>query len=105
MTRLVALHGFLGHPRDWDEFRKALKELSPQTDFQTIELPFKSGGRIPKSMGSWAKKFNQAQKSNHVERNILLGYSLGGRLALQAAIDKPGLWDEVVLVSSHPGLP
>jgi len=33
-----------------------------------------------------------------------MGYSLGGRLALQAVYDKPGLWDEVVLLSAHPGL-
>jgi 2-succinyl-6-hydroxy-2,4-cyclohexadiene-1-carboxylate synthase len=104
MIRIVALHGFLGRPSDWAPVAAALKKLAPNVDFQAVELPFKSSGRIPRSMAAWAKKFNQSQKSHHVERNILLGYSLGGRLALQAGLDKPGLWDELVLVSSHPGL-
>lgn len=33
----------------------------------------------------------------------LLGYSLGGRLAMQALIACPGAWSAVVLVAAHPG--
>lgn len=100
MTRIVALHGFLGHARDWEPLKASLTKLATDLDFQAVELF--SGGEI-QGLSEWAKKFNQEQRGRHVERNILVGYSLGGRLALQAAIDKPGLWDEVVLISSHPG--
>ena len=33
-----------------------------------------------------------------------MGYSLGGRLALHALVDRPGLWDAAVIISAHPGL-
>jgi len=104
MTRILAIHGFLGNSRDWEPLSSALKIYAPEVSFQAIDL-FKTrpGGKNPTAR-DWAKKLNQQEKNQHVERNILLGYSLGGRLALQAAMDKPGLWDEVVLISTHPGL-
>jgi 2-succinyl-6-hydroxy-2,4-cyclohexadiene-1-carboxylate synthase len=34
----------------------------------------------------------------------LLGYSMGGRLALAAAVEHPGLVDRLVLVSTSPGI-
>ena len=103
MTRIVALHGFLGQPEDWTELRNALHELAPGIIFEAIHLPFRSAPVLPRTTAAWAKEFNRSQLCHRLARNILIGYSLGGRLALQAAVDKPGLWDEVVLVSSHPG--
>ena len=35
---------------------------------------------------------------------ILLGYSLGARLALHALTQQPQLWDAAILISAHPGL-
>lgn len=35
---------------------------------------------------------------------ILLGYSLGARLALHALTQQPQLWDAAILISGHPGL-
>src|SRR5687767_12547154 len=104
MTRIVCLHGFLGRPSDWMPIQRAFSDLIPGVQCEAVDIfsslrTFKS-----KSMVDWAKSFNREQKSKHVERNLLIGYSMGGRLALQAAMDKPGLWDEVILVSSHPGL-
>lgn len=103
-TRLVALHGFLGQPEDLSHLKAAVFEKNPNIDFQIVDLMSTLTPTTKKSFQDWAKKFNQMQKNGHVERNILLGYSMGGRLALHAALDKPGLWDEVVLISTHPGL-
>ncbi|MEQ1664113.1 MAG: alpha/beta fold hydrolase [Bdellovibrionales bacterium] len=104
MTRILALHGFLGLPSDWDPIQKIIKKHSPETLFQSINLFSEKSLLQAASPKDLAKKLNQQQKNQHVERNILVGYSLGGRLALQAAFDKPGLWDEIALVSTHPGL-
>ncbi|MCW1925597.1 alpha/beta fold hydrolase [Luteolibacter arcticus] len=38
-----------------------------------------------------------------ISRNVLVGYSMGGRLALQALL-AGGPWDAAVLVAPHPGL-
>lgn len=35
---------------------------------------------------------------------VLLGYSLGGRLGLQALAARPSLWRGAIFVSTHPGL-
>ena len=38
------------------------------------------------------------------EKSILLGYSLGGRLALHACLSQPDLWQAVILIGADPGL-
>lgn len=35
---------------------------------------------------------------------ILVGYSMGGRLALHALLAQPELWKAAVIISAHPGL-
>jgi 2-succinyl-6-hydroxy-2,4-cyclohexadiene-1-carboxylate synthase len=35
---------------------------------------------------------------------VLLGYSLGGRLALHTITGKPQRWDAAIIISAHPGL-
>src|SRR6185437_3147572 len=103
-TRIVAIHGFLGCPTDWDDVRAEVLARAPDVKFDTVNLFSKLPAQKETTASDWAKRFNRSQKNRHLERNILLRYSLGGRLALQAAYDKPGLWDEVVLLSAHPGL-
>lgn len=103
-ARIVAIHGFLGRATDWSPVETSLRRSCPGVKFDTLDLfsPSKRAEFI--GFKEWAKKFNAAQKDRHAERNVLVGYSLGGRLALAAVLDKPGLWDDVVLISSHLGL-
>lgn len=55
------------------------------------------------SLEEWAQQFNQFAASFPAPRT-LIGYSMGGRLALHALIDSPELYDQAVLVSTNPGL-
>lgn len=68
--KLVFLHGFLGSPQDWEGVIKHLPEYS----CQALSYPF----QIP-------------------QNSILIGYSMGGRIALKASYPK-------ILLSTHPGL-
>ena len=53
----------------------------------------------------WTKDFcDRAELAINGEKSILLGYSLGGRLALHACIHRPDLWQGVVVVGADPGL-
>lgn len=91
---LHVLHGFLGLPSDWD----FLKTFS---SFEKTIISYSLYDEIT-SLEAWAQAFNK--KISTDETNVLIGYSLGGRLALHALIDNPALWEKVVIISTHPGL-
>lgn len=88
---VFALHGFLGHPTDWDHL---------PFEHHAIDL-FQQP--IANSLEEWAHTFN-TQVAQLPGPHTLIGYSLGGRLALHALIDRPELWKEATLISTHPGL-
>ena len=80
MNRIVALHGNLGMPDDWLE----LEQLCGLTfDKRCLWEPD-------------AMEFDAG--------DILLGYSLGGRLALQAAVAAPEKFNKIIVLSAHAGL-
>jgi 2-succinyl-6-hydroxy-2,4-cyclohexadiene-1-carboxylate synthase len=86
-SSLYALHGFLGQPSDWD-FLKLGRWICPDL-FKKID-PFQK----------WASNFNQSVEPG----SLLMGYSLGGRLALHALLQNPERWKGAIIVSAHPGL-
>jgi len=81
---ITALHGFLGLPADWDFFPVNAVPLGKAKPFW-----------------KWAEQFN---KTNKDKPRILMGYSLGGRLALHALVASPQQWDAAIIISAHPGL-
>jgi 2-succinyl-6-hydroxy-2,4-cyclohexadiene-1-carboxylate synthase len=88
-----ALSGFLGLPQDWNLLQ--LKNLVA-VDWQAFAW---------KDLADWGTTFNcwvHQQQSPHSK--ILMGYSLGGRLALHALINQPQLWQAAIIVSAHAGL-
>ncbi len=88
---LFALHGFLGLPSDWDFLRQV-----HAIDVLSLNPP--SEGLV-----AWAKAFNKFVNRREGPR-LLLGYSMGARLAMHALIDSPELWSGAIFVSGHPGL-
>lgn len=103
-VNLFFLHGFLGRPTDWD----AVKAELPQNDRIKIYTPdyFKEKNLSPHhNFNDWAYNFNGWVKmeTNGAGRNVLIGYSLGGRLALHALEQKPALWSKIILISTNPG--
>lgn len=83
MNRMVGLHGFLGLPSDWREF----EFVDPVSIWDEPILPF----------DQWARCFNSKY------RGKLVGYSMGGRLALHALLDNPKNWEAAIFISTHPG--
>lgn len=106
---LHCLHGFLGAPGDWDDFRSALggrmPALSPRDAIVTPDFFGADAFPSAASLASWADAY--AARWVQVPRpsgTILLGYSLGGRLALHLAVQWPQLWEGIIIVGAHPGL-
>lgn len=98
--RIFALHGFLGSPDDWNILSG---NVGLRHDLNTPDL-FAS---MPNgSMQEWAKAFNRHVAKSDTSRkgSVLIGYSLGGRLALHALVEDPSLWSGAVIVSAQSGL-
>ncbi len=91
--KIYALHGFLGRPSDWNF-------LHPQP----ISIDLMDQSMPVKNPWEWAHRFNHEITHHSGTLNILLGYSLGGRLALHVLLDDPSQWDGAIFISTHPGL-
>ena len=91
MNTLYALHGFLNLPSAWNFLGNAV---------QAVDIYHVAGPQA--SFEEWAASFNRSISPGL--HNILMGYSLGGRLALHALLDQPRLWKAAIIVSAHPGL-
>lgn len=94
------LHGFLGHPSDWSYLKNDFCDY--KLIFHKIESFMSESEMISDHFISWAKNFNTINKTSH--NNILIGYSLGGRLALHAIVENPHIWKAAIIISAHPGL-
>ena len=95
-----ALHGFLGKPSDWDLFSAGGIGVDI---FEKVDILKEAVPSAEIGMRQWAKKFNASVGGNK-EQRILMGYSMGGRLAFHALLENPELWTSAVLVSAHTGL-
>ena len=96
----LLLHGFAGTGRSWDPVIQAAG--APHWRPNAPDLPgHGSGGpvapgAVPGLAASLAGQFGPV--------GTLAGYSMGGRIALQMALDQPGCAQRLVLVSMSPGI-
>jgi 2-succinyl-6-hydroxy-2,4-cyclohexadiene-1-carboxylate synthase len=96
---LWCLHGFLGRGSDWD----ALHAAWPG-DLPPLRCPSLFGAMDrAETLEEFGARFAGSVAAADAAP-LLLGYSLGGRLALHALLARPGLWRGAVLVSTHLGL-
>lgn len=104
---LVFLHGFLGSSHDWSETISLLKN-----DYHCIAIDLPGHGASVTIAGSLNDGFNHCHKlikemlnDLNVQQYVLIGYSLGGRLALDygRTQNDPKL-KGLILESSHIGL-
>ena len=102
------LHGFLGQAQDFSRTIQLLESSNYNVNCIAHSLlsPKTSNQFSPQlSLKQWVSNFNDyvVSKTNPNEKNILIGYSMGGRLALHLVFSKESLWDNVFALSSHPG--
>jgi len=105
-TELWCLHGALGEVGDW----RMLSERT--TDEGATVYPLDLWRFLccePVDMARFGQLLNALVRPSAAAappaRRVLLGYSMGGRLALHALLSERGHpWDAAVIVSAHPGL-
>lgn len=100
MIILWCLHGFLGSGKDWEPLAPF---LSPRRDLVLHSPDLLASPAEIRRFQYWARKFNREAASLE-GTPILLGYSMGGRLALHALLQPSSPWKGAVIVSAHPGL-
>lgn len=55
-------------------------------------------------LNTWVQSFCEVVKGESGgQSQWLMGYSLGGRLAIHALLEQPGLWAGVIVIGAHPG--
>lgn len=97
--RGVFLHGLGGSRRDWDD---ALAKLGSAVQPLALDLP--GSGDAPKPAdgydpASLARAVLDALRREGIEHAVLVGHSLGARVAGELAVSSPGRVAALVLVS------
>ena len=105
--RLVLLHGFTQGPGSWDPL---LGALDPAYEIVRVTLPGHGPAdgasarvRLPFEAAAGAVAEAVAAAAG-AEPATWFGYSLGGRLALRVAIDRPDLVGSLVLLGATAGI-
>ncbi len=100
---LVCLHGFTGSGATWQSLGLALGERRPVL---APDLPGHGRTRAEAfTLESASALLVEALGRLGVDRFSLLGYSMGGRLALGLALYHPASVGRLILESASPGLP
>ncbi len=102
---VLALHGFTGGGADF----APLADAFPQLAWRAPDLP----GHAPKPRRRGSPRDDSSLvaairyldfRTRPKNREILLGYSLGARLALRFALARPRRFSALVLIAASPGL-
>jgi len=101
----VWLHGFTQTCRSWAPLLSTpALSTRPGRRFR-VDLP--GHGASPVAMGDLEHTAHAVMDTvieHGFDHGVLVGYSLGGRTALHAALGRPSLWRGVVLIGATPGL-
>jgi len=98
MKRIVALHGQLGMASDWECIAERARIKG--YDFDSLDLwPYLN--EQEKEISEFGELLNSEVES---DKPILIGYSMGGRLAMHALTQDPNKWGVAVIVSAHFGM-
>jgi 2-succinyl-6-hydroxy-2,4-cyclohexadiene-1-carboxylate synthase len=104
--RVVLVHGFTQTLRSWDGVAGA---LGASRQVVRIDLPGHGGsGNVSLGFAEAAAAVGEAGGPPDPEAEqgpaAYVGYSMGGRLCLRLALDRPDLVSALVLVGASPGL-
>jgi 2-succinyl-6-hydroxy-2,4-cyclohexadiene-1-carboxylate synthase len=99
-STLWSLHGAVGAAADWSPFRAAWEKAGHE--LRAVDL-WRFLDCCPRSLEATATALN-AEATGKSQKNLLVGYSMGGRIALHAALAANSPWDALVVISAHPGL-
>jgi len=99
--KIFCIHGNFQTAKVWQPLEERMKAGFSDLEMITEDLCAKQF----QSFDNWTEDFcGRVKAKANGEKSILLGYSLGGRLALHACLSRPDLWEAAIVVGADPGL-
>jgi len=98
---LIILHGLLGSSDNWRAMSRRLAQ-----HFAVYSLDLRNHGHSPHAAEMnyplMANDLREFVEANRLERVFLLGHSMGGKVAMQFAVDYPAQVEKLVIVDIAP---
>ena len=99
--KIFCIHGNFQTVKVWQPLEERMKAGFTDLEMITEDLYAKQF----QSFDDWTEDFcGRVEVHANGEKSILLGYSLGGRLALHACLSRPDLWKSAIVIGADPGL-
>lgn len=112
--KIFFLHGFLGTKNDFESFINCFKQdqknrlsfFKDTVSFQSIDYLKEKKLQPTVKLKDWGYYFNRYifDQNYKDEKKVLIGYSQGARLAMQAFARDPDFWHRLILISGNPGV-
>lgn len=99
-STIWCLHGAVGAAADWQPFREEWERAGYAV--RAVDL-WRFLDCCPRSLADTATALN-AEVAGNRGKNLLVGYSMGGRIGLHALLAANSPWDAAVIIAAHPGL-
>ncbi len=99
--RIWCLHGSLQTALVWKPIGNAIESEFGSVQVEAVNLYENEY----ESFGHWREQFyEKVEEQTKGEPSLLLGYSMGGRLAMDALVNNPAMWSGGIVVGADPGL-
>lgn len=99
--RFVLAHGFTQTARSWESFERLLRRRLPEWATRAVDLPGHGDAAPPADSDLWASADRLCDVGGI---GTYVGYSMGGRTALHAALSHPGAVERLVLIGATAGI-
>ena len=100
-ARVVLAHGFTQTARSWAAFEPLLHAELPDAELVAVDLPGHGDAAAPADLDLWASAARLVEAGGI---GTYVGYSMGGRVALHAAIGAPDAVRRLVLIGATAGI-
>jgi 2-succinyl-6-hydroxy-2,4-cyclohexadiene-1-carboxylate synthase len=99
--RFVLAHGFTQTARSWATFERLLHSRLPGSDTIAVDLPGHGDAAPPADSDLWASAERLVAAGGTA---TYVGYSMGGRVGLHAALAQPDAVQRLILIGATAGI-